>query len=177
MNEKNHLLDDYFMEYRKLVIRNAYLFVKDYHTAEDICQETFIRLGENLDRIPPEKVKAWLIRVSERLALDYLKKGGKYTIDLGVEEYSEEFMNDDYPDLSSMMVRKEEVECKERVLEKLKRERPLWYETIIMSSLEDMDNSSISKELGIKPNLVSKWKSRARRWLRDKYKEDEEKGR
>lgn len=156
-----------------MVIRNAYLFVKDYHTAEDICQETFIRLGENLDKIPPEKVKAWLIRVSERLALDYLKKGGKYEINLGIEEYGEEFVSDDYSDLSSMMVCKEEAKERKRVLEKLKRERPLWYEAVVMSNLEDMDNSSIGRELGIKANLVSKWKSRARSWLRDKYREEE----
>lgn len=175
MNEKNHLLDDYFMEYRKMVIRNAYLFVKDYHTAEDICQETFIRLGERLDKIPPEKVSAWLIRVSERLALDYLRKGGRYEISLGIEEYSEEFASDDYSDLSSMMVHKEEAKDRKRVLEKLKQERPLWYEAIVMSNLENMDNSSIGEELGIKANLVSKWKSRARKWLRTKYKEEEEK--
>lgn len=178
MIEKDHLLDDLFMKYRTMVIRNAYLFVKDYYTAEDICQETFIRLGENLDKIPPEKIKAWLIRVSEHLALDYLKKGGKYEIGLGIEECSEEFVNDDYFDLSSMIVHKEEAECKGRILNKLKRERPLWYETIMMSNLEDMDNSSIGKELGIKPNLVSKWKSRTRKWLRDHYEreEDREKG-
>lgn len=160
------------MKYRKMVIRNACLFVKDYHTAEDICQETFIRLGENLDKIPPEKVKAWLICVSERLALDHLKKGGKHTIDLGIEEYSEEFVNDDYFDLSSLMVHKEEVEGRVRALERLKRERPSWFDVIVMSNLEDMDNSSIGRELGVKPNLVSKWKSRARNWLREKYREE-----
>ena len=78
MMEKDHRLDDYFVQYKDMVIRNIYLYV-DYYTAEDLCQETFIRLQKYLERVKPEKVKAWLLAVSEHLALDYLKKGGKYT--------------------------------------------------------------------------------------------------
>jgi len=170
MKEKNHLLDDYFRKYRKLVIKNAYLFLKDYYEAEDICQETFIRLGENLDRVPPEKVKAWLIRVSERLALDYLRKGGKYEIEL-VNHQDETVIMED-TDLSSEMVRREEVRNKGHVLKKLKRERPLWYEVLVMSSLENMDNHMIGDLLGIRPSLVSKWKERARCWLNESYEKE-----
>lgn len=177
MKEKNHLLDDYFRKYRTLVIRNAYLFLKDYHAAEDICQETFIRLGENLHKVPPEKVKAWLIRVSERLALDHLKKGGKYEIELS--DNHDEYASNGDSDLSSMMVRREAVENTGRVLEKLKKERPLWYEVLSMSILENLDNSTIGNLLGVKPGLVSKWKERARRWVRESYEQeygDKEKG-
>lgn len=177
MNEKDHRLDDLFKEYHTLVIRNAYLFVKDYHTAEDICQETFIRLGENLEKVRPEKVKPWLIRVSERLALDYLKKGGKHAVTPGLEACGEEFADEHYFDLSSMMVQREEVEYRERALDRLKMEKPEWYEILVMSCLEDMDNRTIGEELGVKPNLVSKRKERARRRLRDIYRDDyEEKG-
>lgn len=177
MNAKNHLLDDYFTKYRKLVIRNAYLFLKDYYMAEDVCQETFIRLGENLHKIPPEKVKAWLIRVSEHLALDILRKGGKYKTE-PIDNHEDLPGNGDF-DLSSMMVRREETENRGHVLEKLKYERPLWYEALLMSALENMDNGSIGKRLGVTPGLVSKWKERARCWLREHYREeygDKEKG-
>lgn len=54
MDRENDRLDALFIEYRKIVIRNAYLFVKDYYIAEDICQETFIRLERNLGTVPPE---------------------------------------------------------------------------------------------------------------------------
>ena len=55
MDRENDRLDALFIEYRKIVIRNAYLFVKDYYIAEDICQETFIRLERNLGTVPPER--------------------------------------------------------------------------------------------------------------------------
>lgn len=39
----------------------------------------------------------------------------------------------------------------------------------MMSYLEHKDNSSIGKELGATPALVSKWKERGQRWLREEY--------
>ena len=169
MNDKNHLLDDSFEKYRTLVIRNAHLFVKDYHMAEDICQETFIRLGENLDRIPPENIRIWLIRVSERLALDAMKKGGKYTMILGLTESKYMDSLSGSGDLSDLMVSREEKECRRNVLGELKKERPLWYETIVMCYLEEMDNPSIGRMLGVKTSLIGKWKERARKWLASRY--------
>ena len=56
----------------------------DDHTAEDLCQETFIRLSEDLERVEPEKMKAWLLEVSDNLTKDYLRKGGKYKVYLGL---------------------------------------------------------------------------------------------
>lgn len=174
MKEASHCIDEYLMLYHKLVIRNVYDVTKDYYIAEDISQETFIRLSEELDRIAPEKVKGWLLCVSKRRALDYLKKGGKHEILPGIEEFCEEFTVDDYADLSEMMVHKEEIECKGNVVLKLKKERPLWYDVLLMSSVEEMDNHSIGKVLGVKKNLVSQWKGRARDFLWKIYAEDSE---
>lgn len=174
MNEKNHLLDISFVKYRTLVIRNARLFVKDYHLAEDICQETFIRLGENLDRIPPDKIRIWLIRVSERLAIDAMKKGGTYTVIPGIADGEHEGASAEDSDLSNLMVRKEEIEYRKNILGELKKERPLWYETIVMCYLEEMDNPSISRTLGVKASLIRKWKERARKWLLERYNREYE---
>lgn len=162
------------MLYHTVVIRNAYMYVKDYHTAEDISQEAFARLGENLDRVAPEKVRTWLLRVSGRLAMDHLRKGGKCEVTLGLEEFSEELVSNDYSDLSEMMVRKEDIEYRTNALMKLKEERPQWYDVLLMSYLEEMDLRSIGKELGIKPSLVGKWRERARDLLWDWYTEDSE---
>lgn len=173
MEKENYRLDHFFMKYRDMVIRNAYLFVKDYHVAEDICQETFIRLEKNLDHVLPEKVHSWLICVSERLSVDYLRKGGKYETRVGLDETDLELLIEDYSDLSCLIEKKEEYERAEKVLKRLKKEKPLWYDVLCMSYLENMDNSSIGEELGIKPSLVSKWKERAKYWLKTVYEEEE----
>ena len=73
MIEKDHQIDDYFEKYKDLVIRNVYVIVKDYHEAQDICQEAFSRLLLRLDKVPPKKVRPWLLRVSKHLAIDHLR--------------------------------------------------------------------------------------------------------
>ena len=84
MNEKDHRLDDYFVQYKDMVFRNIILYV-DYHTAEDLCQETFIRLSEKREKVDHERIREWLLVVSEHLALDHLKRGGKIQTIIGLE--------------------------------------------------------------------------------------------
>lgn len=171
METEYHQLDDFFRKYRNLVIKNAYLYVKDYHAAEDICQETFIRLGQNLHRVKPENVKTWLFRVSEHLAIDYLRKGGKNKVSLDLDRIGETLPDRRYSDLSALLEEKEERELKAAALIRLRREKPVWYDTVLMSYVEEMDNQAIGEELGIKASLVSKWKERARKWLIAVYEE------
>lgn len=172
MNEKDHRLDDYFTKYNELVINNVKLFV-EYHTAEDICQEAFIRLGLRLDNVKPECVAGWLLQVSERLAVDFLRKGGKYKTYVGLE-IDDETLYDIYADPGHIVVEKEDAKEHRIVLERLKKEKPQWFDVLFMSFYEGMDNRAIALELGIKPSLVSKWKERAIKWLRKAYEKEYE---
>lgn len=177
MNEEDHLLDDCYGKYRDLVLRNALMIVKDYYLAEDIAQETFLRLGENADHIFPEKALRWLLRVSENLAKDYLKKGGHYRVTVGLDPDMQEGIsrsNTDFSDLSTLIAKKEACSQTGKLLKRLEKERPNWYRTLWMSYYEEMDNRSIGKELGVSPFLVSKWKERGKRWMLEAYKKEEE---
>ena len=75
-----------------------------------------------------------------------------------------------------MVERLEEFRETGMALKELKEIRPNWYEVIRMSCLEDMDTRAIGKALGVRPMLVSKWKERGRRWLRDAYRKKKEDG-
>jgi len=69
--------------FRVLVERNqsfvfslAYRFVGDVNDAEDIAQETFLRLWKNLHRYKPGiKLTTWLYKIVTNLCLDLLKSG------------------------------------------------------------------------------------------------------
>ncbi len=167
MKEKDHRLDDYFKCYGDITFQNICLFV-DYHTAEDICQETFLRLAENLDSVNSKMVKAWLIVVSERLAKDHLKKGGKHVSRIGLE-LDKVDLEDLSSDVENMVEELEESRKKGRILKRLKKERPQWYDVLLMKYLEDMSDRVIGKKLGIRESLVGQWRRRARLWLRDRY--------
>ncbi len=170
MNDADHILDEAFRKYSDMVIRNAYLYVNDFYAAEDIAQETFLRLGMHIDEVPPEKMSRWLLRVSGNIAKDYIKKGGMHKVVPGLEEWQEEADKEKNCDLSALLERQEIRRETAELLRQLKKKNPGWFQTIWMSYFEEMDNRSIAKELGISSILVSQWKRRAKKWLREIYK-------
>ena len=77
---------------------------------------------------------------------------------------------------ANILAHNEDLEGVREYFRELKEIRPNWYEVIRMSCLEDMDTRAIGKALGVRPMLVSKWKERGRRWLRDAYRKKKEDG-
>ncbi|MFK7696003.1 sigma-70 family RNA polymerase sigma factor [Paenibacillus sp. HJGM_3] len=79
MHESEMIPDKFkalFMEHYPSVLRKLSALVADRAVAEDLAQETFLRLY----RTPPDeldKVGAWLHRVLTRLAYDYLRQAGR----------------------------------------------------------------------------------------------------
>ena len=175
MNEKYHQLDEYFEMYSDAVLVYARRIVKDHYTAEDICQDTFFALGENLHKVDPDCVPGWLLRTAKRKALDHLKKGGRYKMEYGLEE-KEEFIQKSGEDAGSILERKEAIREKFEVYLKLKKEKPDLYEALHMSCVEGMSDKDIAQELHISAALVGKRKQRGRDWLKKHYEAYRKKG-
>ena len=80
MSQKLERFHKYLNLYQKLVKVNAGKFV-DEQLAEDVAQETFLKMYEHLDYLEDDMVKNWLVVVSGNIAKDYIRKGGKYETD------------------------------------------------------------------------------------------------
>lgn len=52
----------------------AYYSLRVAEDAEDIVQEAFIRLWQNWQSVEPTQVGAWLMRVTQNLVVDHLRK-------------------------------------------------------------------------------------------------------
>ena len=57
------------------VYRTAYLIVLDRDRAEDIAQETFLALFQQLPRLAPGPLRSWLDRVAANLSLNERRRG------------------------------------------------------------------------------------------------------
>ena len=68
-----------FWKYQNLIIRVALNRTEDLFCAQDICQETFLKLFARVDLGQEDEVlKAWMIVVADNAAKDVLRKGGRY---------------------------------------------------------------------------------------------------
>ncbi len=68
-------MEKYYLKYKNDIFRFALSIVKDIHIAEDITQESFLKLFQNNDKIRDRaKIKAWLFTTARNLSITALKK-------------------------------------------------------------------------------------------------------
>lgn len=70
---ENDVFTEYVIKFQPTVFRVAYSLVKNCTDAEDITQETFLRLYKSAEQFQgDENVKAWLIRVAVNISKNHL---------------------------------------------------------------------------------------------------------
>ncbi len=71
----NKSLDVLVKKYLKIVYNFSFRYVTGEAEAEDLTQETFIRVWRNLNKFDTERnFKTWLLAIAQNVCLDYLKK-------------------------------------------------------------------------------------------------------
>jgi len=141
--------------YSDMLIRISFSYMKNLSDAEDITQETFIKLLEKKPSFQStEHEKAWLIRVSINLSKDKLK--------------SAYFRNTAPLEGDFIDITKEDNEIIEAVLM-----LPLKYRSIVLLYYyEDYSISEVANILNLKDSTVGSQLSRARKLLKPILKED-----
>lgn len=86
--------DELYERYHLLVYKIAYVFTRNAHDSEDITQELFVKLCFGTPVFKTEQhEKAWIIKVTENLAKNHLKKAYKRR-EVSVEDMSGNFVDD-----------------------------------------------------------------------------------
>src|SRR6476620_6852860 len=69
--------------YERPVFSLVFRMVRDREMAEDLAQETFIKVLNNLDRYSPEfKFSSWLFKIANNLTIDHLRRRRLDTISI-----------------------------------------------------------------------------------------------
>lgn len=72
--DQSRALEQLMIEYGDKVLHLAYFYLKDRHLAEDIAQETFIRVFRNWDKFRGDcAVSTWIYRIAANLCRDRLR--------------------------------------------------------------------------------------------------------
>src|SRR5215472_10654999 len=145
-------------EHQSMVFSLASYFLHDPGRAEEIAQEAFLRLYQNLGRIEsPEHLMQWLRQVTWRCAIDESRRGAHQT-SVPLEEVAEPAAEDHTADLL----------VNERLRALVASLPPRARMMVILRFQEDLSLAEIAEAMSVPVNTVKSGLSRALGVLRDK---------
>jgi len=160
--------------YERPVFSLIFRMVRDRETAEDLAQETFIKILNHIDRYRPEfKFSSWLFKIANNLTIDHLRKRQLKTISIDGSPHAAtaaevEASTFDVEARGESAL--EEMESKELggAIEKaIAKLRPEYRACILLRHVEDRSYEEIAATLDLPLGTVKTYIHRARHELRE----------
>ena len=160
--------------YERPVFSLIFRMVRDRETAEDLAQETFIKILNHIDRYRPEfKFSSWLFKIANNLTIDHLRKRQLKTISMDGSPHAAtaaevEASTFDVEARGESAL--EEMESKELggAIEKaIAKLRPEYRACILLRHVEDRSYEEIAATLDLPLGTVKTYIHRARHELRE----------
>ena len=167
--------------YERPVFSLIFRMVRDREIAEDLAQDTFIKVLNNIDRYRPEfKLSSWLFKIANNVAIDHLRKRQLDTVSMEgsphaatateIEATSFEIASQQESPLDEMEAR-ELGSSIERAIAGL---RPEYRSCIMLRHVEGRSYEEIAAILDLPLGTVKTYIHRARHELRDALTEARE---
>lgn len=166
---KNERFENYFREYKDLIIRQVLDKTGDHQAAQEICQQVFFQFYQNMNKVHSDMVKAWLMRCTSHAIADHFRKAqlrkdlfeeksvqeqGNILIEESVEIYTEKKCNE---------------ELTGRILKEVREVNERWYEVLVLNCIEGMSYPEMAEELGIPVAVLRARMYRARLYVRERF--------
>jgi len=151
------IFDEAFTLHHRTVFRTARSVVQNGALAEDVTQEVFLRLYNNLDRITdPEMLRPWLIRVALNVARNTVR--GNIRANTREENYVKE--TDDATEFTAEKDYEQREQTREvqRALEKIKE--PL--RSCLVLKQQGLSYREIAESLSLNETSIGTFVARAR---------------
>ena len=158
-------------KYQKSVHALAWRKIGDFHYAEEITQDTFLRAYQNLSTLKnPSQFLRWLSVIADRLCLNWLRKEKKHEKQLQSLEDTPmaEVAESAYERYVSEQRETEATEQRFEIVEKLLEKLPEGERTVVtLHYLGEMPTKEIGIFLGVSVETIKTRLHRARKRLQD----------
>ncbi|MBA4538609.1 sigma-70 family RNA polymerase sigma factor [Bacillus aquiflavi] len=153
-----------YEEYSDKVYSYIFLLVKQKEIAEDLTQETFIRVYKHLNKFNGEaKMLTWIVKISRNVTIDYFRKNAKFKFS-PIEKY--QFISDD-PTPTEIVMKGEKIVFLYKSIQQLKLS---YQEVLILRKIKGFSIKETSEILGWNENKVKVTTSRAIQALKREMK-------
>lgn len=154
--------DELVREHADRVYRLAYRLSGNQHDAEDLTQETFIRVFRSLHNYRPGTFEGWLHRITTNLFLDMVRRRNKIRMEALPEEYDR--VPSDTPDPEQIYADANLDGDLQAALDSL---APEFRAAVVLCDIEGLSYEEISATLGVKLGTVRSRIHRGRQTIRD----------
>jgi RNA polymerase sigma-70 factor (ECF subfamily) len=162
-------LGELYDKYGRLAFSLIYRIVRDVGTAEDLVQETFLRVWNRSQGFDGERgaLGGWLLAVARNRAIDYIRSsGGKMargSLDLEYAEHPSTFVNFE----SDLLTRDREMRVRKAVDRLNENQRHV----IELAYFEGLSQSEMAERMGQPLGTVKTWVRSALKNLREELGE------
>jgi RNA polymerase sigma-70 factor (ECF subfamily) len=145
---KDHVYEQVFKTYSKDLKRFLYFKFNDMASAEDVLQESFIKLWNNCAKVEFKKVKSYLFTIANNAFLDIKKHEKVVRLHQEANVSNETSVSPEF-----IMLEEEFLSKIERVIASLPEKQR---EVFILSKIEKKKYREIAEQLGISVKAVEK---------------------
>jgi RNA polymerase sigma-70 factor, ECF subfamily len=154
--------DELVRQHADRVYRLAYRLSGNQHDAEDLTQETFIRVFRSVQNYQPGTFEGWLHRITTNLFLDMVRRRGRVRM---------EALPDDYDRVPADEPNPEQIYHESRLGPDLQAALdslpPEFRAAVVLCDIEGLSYEEIGATLGVKLGTVRSRIHRGRQALRD----------
>ena len=142
-------------------------FVQNIHTAEDLTEDTFVRLIARRPRFSEKSTfKTWLYAIGRNVALDHLRKNAHLPTVTGEEVLA---LMADEADVARNYIKTEQ---KLQLHDALKRLEPQYRQVLYLVYFEDLQNAQVAAVMGKSRKQIENLVYRAKRSLKSELEKE-----
>lgn len=159
--------------YQRPVFSLIYRMVRDREQAEDLAQETFVRVFNNIGRYDPKfKFSSWIFKIATNLTIDAMRKKEPKTVSIDGSRYA---VSNDEIEATTITVESgdenpeellEAKELGEEIEAAIGRLRPEYRTAILLRHVEGREYQEIADIMGLPLGTVKTYIHRGRNELK-----------
>ena len=168
----NREFKEIYEKYKNLVLKAAYIYSgNNYDVAEDITQDTFLKLYTKFDDLKGGNLSAWLFTTAKNAALNYKKKHDREILSVDDEEYTDDepYRESTEEEYAENELERERARLHDRIFQGLMEKNPRWYEAVFLAYYMEIPQEKVAQLMDIRLGVLHSILHRAKKWIRKTY--------
>lgn len=166
--------DAIYEQHKAKIFQTAMMYTKEWHTAEDITQEAFLRYYIYMEHASIDNTRQWLLTTTRNIALNYRRDRSREQL-VDFEEFGEDKM-DCSESTETIFFRKlwkrEVLTSTITILDALYEKNRRWYDAVTLVYCMERPQKEVAECMGVNLDTLHSMLYRARNWIKEYCREE-----